>query len=267
VIGRRREFRVRDQDHQSALFPMQGPPKGPDPTQNGPRQRRPSNRTARSRARAAASAVLRWTSIRARGAGQIPGRYARGGRPPRWLGLAPRSMSDLAAQDVEWRGSDRCTPAIWKEPVGGGVGGSAVSKTSRATAQGDLGGHGGEQAAPVFVYQVESYRHWEQRAWAAASLTPGQVRPRTSPSRDCRTKRGLASVDRFRHRERPCFEVDAATDDLLPRRDFASTSRGMAALLTGPSGRPGFYFRGSLEEGGGSARATRSSRWLGVRSR
>jgi MOSC domain-containing protein YiiM len=38
--------------------------------------------------------------------------------------------------------------------------------------QGDLGGHGGEQRA-VFVYQIESYRYWEDRL-GRSDLSYGQ---------------------------------------------------------------------------------------------
>ena len=38
--------------------------------------------------------------------------------------------------------------------------------------QGDLGGHGGEQRA-VFVYQIESYRYWQEEL-KRADFIPGQ---------------------------------------------------------------------------------------------
>ena len=60
-------------------------------------------------------------------------------------------------RDVDWRGK-KVTTAIWKEPVGGPV------KVGRLGAEGDQQadrmGHGGEQRA-LFVYQVESYRYWQ----------------------------------------------------------------------------------------------------------
>jgi ferredoxin-NADP reductase/MOSC domain-containing protein YiiM len=61
-------------------------------------------------------------------------------------------------RDIEWRGKTVHT-GIWKTPV-----------QSRCTVrrlnidgdgQGDLAGHGGEQRA-VMVYQIDSYRYWEQ---------------------------------------------------------------------------------------------------------
>jgi ferredoxin-NADP reductase/MOSC domain-containing protein YiiM len=60
-------------------------------------------------------------------------------------------------RDVDWRGK-KVTTAIWKKPVGGPV------KVGRLGAEGDQQadrmGHGGEQRA-LFVYQVESYRYWQ----------------------------------------------------------------------------------------------------------
>jgi ferredoxin-NADP reductase/MOSC domain-containing protein YiiM len=60
-------------------------------------------------------------------------------------------------RDVDWRGK-KVTTAIWKEPVAGPV------KVGRLGAEGDQQadrmGHGGEQRA-LFVYQLESYRYWQ----------------------------------------------------------------------------------------------------------
>jgi len=62
-------------------------------------------------------------------------------------------------RDVEWRGRTVHT-GIWKEPVQGR---RRVGRLNvEGDGQGDLGGHGGEQRA-VFVYQIESYRYWEQQ--------------------------------------------------------------------------------------------------------
>src|ERR1700752_1532662 len=69
------------------------------------------------------------------------------------------SVSVGLPRDVQWRGRTVHT-GIWKAPVQGRrhVGRLNVE----GDGQGDLGGHGGEQRA-VFVYQIESYRHWEER--------------------------------------------------------------------------------------------------------
>jgi ferredoxin-NADP reductase/MOSC domain-containing protein YiiM len=62
------------------------------------------------------------------------------------------------SRDVDWRGK-KVTTAIWKAPVAGPV------RVGRLGADGDqqadLVGHGGEQRA-LFVYQIESYRFWQQ---------------------------------------------------------------------------------------------------------
>jgi len=61
-------------------------------------------------------------------------------------------------RDVAWQGKTVHT-GIWKEPVPGPV--MARKLNIDGDGQGDLAGHGGEQRA-VLVYQIGSYRHWEQ---------------------------------------------------------------------------------------------------------
>lgn len=61
-------------------------------------------------------------------------------------------------KDVPWRGKTVHT-GIWKQPVTGPV--MARRLNIDGDGQGDLAGHGGEQRA-VFVYQLDSYCHWEQ---------------------------------------------------------------------------------------------------------
>ena len=62
-------------------------------------------------------------------------------------------------RDIQWRGRTVHT-GIWKETVQGR---RRVGRLNlEGDGQGDLGGHGGEQRA-VFVYQIESYRYWEQQ--------------------------------------------------------------------------------------------------------
>ena len=61
-------------------------------------------------------------------------------------------------KDVSWRGRTVHT-AVWKQPVSGP---QMVRRLNiDGDGQGDLGGHGGEIRA-VLVYQVESYRHWQE---------------------------------------------------------------------------------------------------------
>jgi ferredoxin-NADP reductase/MOSC domain-containing protein YiiM len=61
-------------------------------------------------------------------------------------------------QDVAWRGQVVHT-GVWKRPVEGP---RQVRRLNiDGDGQGDLAGHGGEQRA-VFVYQIESYRYWQQ---------------------------------------------------------------------------------------------------------
>src|SRR3954464_7105240 len=61
-------------------------------------------------------------------------------------------------QDVAWRGRTVHT-GVWKRAVAGR---RMVRRLNiDGDGQGDLAGHGGEQRA-VLVYQVDSYRHWEE---------------------------------------------------------------------------------------------------------
>jgi ferredoxin-NADP reductase/MOSC domain-containing protein YiiM len=61
-------------------------------------------------------------------------------------------------KDVPWQGKTVHT-GIWKHPVDGPA---MVRRLNiDGDGQGDTAGHGGEQRA-VFVYQIASYRHWEQ---------------------------------------------------------------------------------------------------------
>jgi ferredoxin-NADP reductase/MOSC domain-containing protein YiiM len=61
-------------------------------------------------------------------------------------------------ENVPWRGRTVRTGA-WKHPVDGPA---MVRRLNiDGDGQGDLNGHGGEQRA-VLVYQIQSYRHWQQ---------------------------------------------------------------------------------------------------------
>jgi ferredoxin-NADP reductase/MOSC domain-containing protein YiiM len=61
-------------------------------------------------------------------------------------------------KDVAWRGRTVHT-GVWKSPV---TGRRMVRRLNiDGDGQGDLAGHGGEQRA-VLVYQIESYRHWQE---------------------------------------------------------------------------------------------------------
>ncbi|MGZ6060464.1 MAG: MOSC domain-containing protein [Myxococcaceae bacterium] len=141
-------------------------------------------------------------------------------------------------RDIEWRGRTVHT-GIWKAPVQGR---RRVKRLNvEGDGQGDLGGHGGEQRA-VFVYQIDSYRYWEERL-DRLGLTHGQLGENFTieglPDDDvcigdrCRIGTALFEVTQPRT---TCYRVGIRMDE--PR---------MAALLTS-SGRPGFYLR-VLEEG------------------
>src|SRR3954465_5710443 len=66
-------------------------------------------------------------------------------------------------RDIEWKGRTVHT-GIWKDPVPGRC---RVGRLNLdGDGQGDLAGHGGEHRA-AFVYQIESYRYWQEQLKAA----------------------------------------------------------------------------------------------------
>jgi ferredoxin-NADP reductase/MOSC domain-containing protein YiiM len=141
-------------------------------------------------------------------------------------------------RDIQWRGRTVHT-GIWKSPVPGRC---RVRRLNvDGDGQGDLAGHGGEHRA-VFVYQMESYRYWQEKL-ERSDFVYGQFGENF-------TVEGLADDtvcigDRYRvgsalfevtQPRVTCYRIGIRMDE--PR---------MPALLTS-SGRPGFYFR-VLEEG------------------
>ena len=141
-------------------------------------------------------------------------------------------------RDIAWKGRTVHT-AIWKNPVSGR---SRVGRLNvEGDGQGDLAGHGGEQRA-VFVYQIESYRHWREQL-KTTDFVHGQFGENF-------TVEGLADNvvcigDRYRIGT-ALFEVTQPRVTCY-RIGIRMNEPRMPALLTS-SGRPGFYFR-VLEEG------------------
>jgi ferredoxin-NADP reductase/MOSC domain-containing protein YiiM len=141
-------------------------------------------------------------------------------------------------RDIEWKGRTVHT-GIWKDPVRGRC---RVGRLNLdGDGQGDLAGHGGEQRA-VFVYQIESYRHWQEQL-KRTDFVYGQFS-------DNFTIEGLPDDavcigDRYRIGS-ALFEVTQPRVTCY-RVGIRMNEPRMPALLTS-SGRPGFYFR-VLEEG------------------
>jgi ferredoxin-NADP reductase/MOSC domain-containing protein YiiM len=155
-----------------------------------------------------------------------------------------RSVSTLVSvnvglpKDVPWQGKTVFT-GIYKDPV---TGPCRVGKVNlEGDGQGDLAGHGGEQRA-VFVYQLESYRHWE-RELGRDDFTYGQFGENftiegLSDEEVCigdRYEIGSALFEVTQPRV-TCYRVGIRMND--PR---------IPALLVSHH-RPGFYFR-VLREG------------------
>src|SRR5689334_5670290 len=145
-------------------------------------------------------------------------------------------------RDIEWKGRTVYT-GIWKDPVRGRC---RVGRLNLdGDGQGDLAGHGGEQRA-VFVYQIESYRHWQQQL-NRTDFVHGQFGenftieglPDDAVCIGDRYQIGSALFEITQPRV-TCYRVGIRMNE--PR---------MPALLTS-SGRPGFYFR-VLQEGEASA--------------
>ena len=141
-------------------------------------------------------------------------------------------------RDVPWRGKTVHT-GIWKTAVEGR---RRVRRLNLdGDGQGDLGGHGGEQRA-VYVYQIESYRHWEEQL-GRRDFVPGRFGenftieglPDDEVCIGDRYRIGSALFEVTQPRV-TCYRVGIRLEE--PR---------MPALLTS-SGRPGFYLR-VLEEG------------------
>ncbi len=141
-------------------------------------------------------------------------------------------------RDIAWKGRTVHT-AIWKEPVRGRC---RVGRLNLdGDGQGDLAGHGGEQRA-VFVYQIESYRHWQEQL-GRTDFVHGQFGenftieglPDDAVCIGDRYRIGSALFEVTQPRV-TCYRVGIRLNE--PR---------MPALLTS-SGRPGFYCR-VLQEG------------------
>jgi ferredoxin-NADP reductase/MOSC domain-containing protein YiiM len=141
-------------------------------------------------------------------------------------------------RDIEWKGRTVHT-AIWKDPVRGRC--QVRRLNLDGDGQGDLAGHGGEQRA-VFVYQIESYRHWQEHL-RRADFVHGQFGenftieglPDDAVCIGDRYQIGSALFEVTQPRV-TCYRVGIRMNE--PR---------MPALLTA-SGRPGFYLR-VLQEG------------------
>jgi ferredoxin-NADP reductase/MOSC domain-containing protein YiiM len=141
-------------------------------------------------------------------------------------------------RDIEWKGRTVHT-GIWKDPVSGRC---RVGRLNLdGDGQGDLAGHGGEQRA-VFVYQIESYRYWQEQL-KRTDFVYGQFGenftieglPDDTVCIGDRYQVGSALFEVTQPRV-TCYRVGIRMN--APR---------MPALLTS-SGRPGFYFR-VLREG------------------
>src|SRR5215470_12148492 len=141
-------------------------------------------------------------------------------------------------RDIAWRGRTVHT-GVWKDPVQGR---RMVRRLNiDGDGQGDLGGHGGEQRA-VFVYQIESYRYWQEQL-KRTDFAPGQFGENFTI--EGLTDDAVCIGDRYQIGS-ALFEVTQPRVTCY-RVGIRMSEPRMPALLTS-SGRPGFYFR-VLHEG------------------
>jgi len=141
-------------------------------------------------------------------------------------------------RDIAWKGRTVHT-GIWKNPVAGRC---RVGRLNLdGDGQGDLHGHGGEQRA-AFVYQIESYRYWQEQL-NRSDFVHGQFGENF-------TVEGLPDdavcIGDHYQIGQALFEVTQPRVTCY-RVGIRMNEPRMPALLTS-SGRPGFYFR-VLREG------------------
>ncbi len=141
-------------------------------------------------------------------------------------------------RDVEWQGRTVHT-GIWKQAVDGPC---RVRRLNLdGDGQGDLAGHGGEQRA-VYVYQLDSYRHWREQL-QRDDFVFGQFGENFTV--DGLGDDEVCIGDRYRIGS-ALFEVTQPRVTCY-RVGIRMNEPRMPALLVG-HGRPGFYLR-VLEEG------------------
>ncbi len=141
-------------------------------------------------------------------------------------------------RDIAWRGMTVRT-GVWKDPAPGRC---RIGRLNLdGDGQGDLAGHGGEHRA-VFVYQIESYRYWQDEL-GRTDFVCGQFGENFTV--EGLPDDGVYIGDRYAIGS-ALFEVTQPRVTCY-RVGIRMNEPRMAALLTS-GGRPGFYFR-VLNEG------------------
>src|SRR5438552_1967908 len=145
-------------------------------------------------------------------------------------------------RDIDGKGRTVHT-GIWKDPARGRC---RVGRLNLdGDGQGDLAGHGGEQRA-VFVYQIESYRYWQEQL-GRSDFVHGQFGENFTV--DGLPDDAVCIGDRYQIGS-ALFEITQPRVTCY-RVGIRMNEPQIPALLTS-SGRPGFYFR-VLREGDVSA--------------
>src|SRR6201987_4241502 len=136
-------------------------------------------------------------------------------------------------RDIAWK-SRTVHTGIWKTPVGGRC---RVGRLNLdGDGQGDLAWQGGEQRA-VFLYQIESYRYWQEHL-KRTDFVHGQFGENFTV--EALPDDVVCIGDRYQIGD-ALFEVTQPRVTCY-RVGIRMNEPRMAALLTS-SGRPGFYFR------------------------
>src|SRR5271157_6436294 len=156
-------------------------------------------------------------------------------------------------RDIVWKGITVRT-GIWKDPVQGR---RRVGRLNLdGDGQGDLAGHGGEHRA-VFVYQIESYRYWQEQL-GRTDFVDGQFGENFTV--EGLPDDGVYIGDRYGIGS-ALFEVTQPRVTCY-RVGIRMNEPRMAALLVAHD-RPGFYFRvieeGEVEAGDEILRVTRGA--------
>lgn len=140
-------------------------------------------------------------------------------------------------RDITWQGKTVHT-GIWKAPVKGP---RMVRRLNiDGDGQGDLAGHGGERRA-VFVYQLDSYRYWQNHL-GRSDFVYGQFGENFTV--DGLSDAEVCIGDRYRIGG-ALFEVTQPRVTCY-RLGIRMNEPEMAALVV-KHGRPGFYFRVLVE--------------------
>jgi len=127
-------------------------------------------------------------------------------------------------RDIMWNGCSVHT-AIWKDPLPGRC--HVGQLNVEGDRQGDLAGHGGEQRA-VFVYQIESYRYWQEQL-KRTDFVYGQFGENFTIeglAADLTPRKKQLEIFQSNSREHPCATADHSYRNRRPPKHASNGTRG-----------------------------------------